>query len=277
VPEMRLRGSLLTFVFVLLAAAPASCSAAAASRRVSRSDIAATRSYLRDEHELDRAEASDTAANQAAISGLIAHVRSACPNVLAGAPETKAIGALRFQTLAQLDHAETQPTRDAQILFSKRVERLRWSNRKLTSYVHGSAEEAKANVELAIPDICSEAQAIAASGYQTTPPSMIQFEREQLAANSKVDIVVRPHEKGSGDLQEMILGMLKPYERANDQKLIPPRPTEEQLEGALKQFFTDATEIIQALGLPAKATGSAPPLPALPVRPATSPSTTSPH
>jgi hypothetical protein len=266
--RMRLWGCLPALVFVLLAAAPAGARTGATSRGVSRSDIAATRAYLHDRHELDQAEARETPAETAAIPALIAHVRSACPNALAGAPETKVIGALRFQTLSQLAHADDEPTRDAQILFTERVKRIHWSNRKLTYYVHGSAEEARANVELTIPDICSEANAIAASGYQTTPATMAQFEREELAANSKVDIVVQPHEKIVGSLEEMILAMLKPYERPDDRALIRPRPTGQQLEQAFKQFFSYATEIIQALGLPAEATSSEPPSPAPLARPA---------
>lgn len=55
-----------------------------------------------------------------------------------------------------------------------------------------------------MPDICSEARAITASGYQTVPPSMAQYERQENAANSKVTIVVHSHENGSGSLEEMI-------------------------------------------------------------------------
>jgi hypothetical protein len=172
-----------------------------------------------------------------------------------------------FDAACDLD-ADDEPTRDAQILFTERVKRIHWSNRKLTSYVHGSAEEARTNVELAIPDICSEASAIAASDYQTIPANMAQFEREELAANSKVDIVVQPHEKVTGSLEEMILTMLKPYERPDDRALIRRRPTEEQLEGALKQFLSDATELLQALGLAPNATGPESPSPAPVAHPA---------
>jgi hypothetical protein len=123
-------------------------------------------------------------------------------------------------------------------------------------------------LNLTVPDICSEASAIAASGFQTTPAVMAQYEREENAADDKYTIVVQPHEKASGSVEEMILTMLKPYERPDDRTLIPPRPTEQQLEQAFKQLFTDTTEIIQALGLPAEAASSEPPSLAPLARPA---------
>lgn len=246
---IRLAGC-LGLVFVLFPGASALAKPVAKSDGVRQSDIAATRAYLQAKHELWQAEARISSASQAAVHELVAHVDSQCPNVLAGAPATKVIGALEWQTLAQVSHASTAPTREAQIAFTKKVERLRWSNHKLTYYIRGSAEEARADVELVMPDICSEARAIAASGYQTVPPSMAQLERQEIAANSKVTIVVHSHEKASGSLEEMILRMLKPYERPDERALIPRRPTHEQLEQAIKTFFSHATEIIDALGIP---------------------------
>lgn len=80
--------------------------------------------------------------------------------------------------------------------------------------------------------------------------------------------LIQPHEKTSGSVEEMILTMLKPYERSDDRPLIQRRPTEEQLEQALKQFFNDATELLQTLGLPPNATNPKAPSPAPVVHPA---------
>jgi hypothetical protein len=217
---------------------------------VKPADVAATRTYLRAYHGLLRAEAREAPSEKAAVHGLIASVRGQCANVLAGAPASKVVEDLRVQMLDQVSGAESGPTRGAQIAFAKKVERLRWSNRKLTYYAHGAAEETRANAELVIPDICSEAKAIVADGYQTVPAEMARYERQELAANSKVTIVVRPHEKGAGGLHEMILLMLKPYERPNERALIPPQPSTHQIEMALKVFFSYAIELVGALGLP---------------------------
>jgi hypothetical protein len=240
----------LGLAFVFSFGASALAKPAPTSGGVGQPDIAATRAYLQAKHVLRQAEASSLPASQAAVHELVAHVEGQCPNVLAGAPATQAIGALEWQTLTQVSHASGGPTREARIAFARKAERLRWSNQTLTYYARGSAEEARADAELVMPDICSEARAIVASGYQTVPANMAEFERQQNAANSKVTIVVHSHETPSGSLEETIMQMLKPYERPGERSLIPRRPTHKQLEEAINSFFSHATEIIHALGLP---------------------------
>jgi hypothetical protein len=212
--------------------------------------VAATRSYLRAMHKLSQDNERHAAASQASVHALIAHVQSQCPNVMAGAPETKAVGDLAFQSIMQISHASDKPALAAEITFTKIVKRLRWSNPKLDYYVHGSAEETRANAEIVMPDMCSEAQSIVASDYQTVPENMARFQEQEKTANSKVSIVIRPHEKESADLQQRILQMLKPYELPSEKSLLPRQPTPKQREEALKYFFGLADELTQALGLP---------------------------
>lgn len=218
--------------------------------RVTHGDIAATRTYLRAIRTLYAAGAREASASETTVRELIAHVRGQCPNVLVSAPETEIVGRLRLQSLSQIDHAEIRPIRQAEIAFEKTVAPLRWSNRKLTYYARGSAEEERANAELPIPDMCVEANAIVANGFHTVPAVMAEFERQDQAANSKVVINFNPHENGSEDLQEMIMRMLKPYERPGEKALIPHKPTGRQEELAVKSFLSSAKELIEALGLP---------------------------
>ncbi|HEV7938299.1 MAG TPA: hypothetical protein VGP18_09785 [Solirubrobacteraceae bacterium] len=160
------------------------------------------------------------------------------------------MGELAFQSITQIAHASNEPVQQAEIAFAKTVKRLRWSNPKLDYYIHGSAEETRANAEIVMPDVCSEAQAIVANDYQTVPESMARFERQENAANSKVSIVIRPHEKESSDLQQRILHMLEPYELPSEKGLLPRQPTSQQREEALKFFFGLADELTHALGFP---------------------------
>jgi hypothetical protein len=141
----------------------------------------------------------------------------------------------------------------ATITFAKTVTRLHWSNRKLDYYIHGSAEEARANAEVNLPDICEEARAVVADGYTRTPPMMARFEKELQAANSKVVIAAKMNKSPkevSGDLPEMIMALLRPYERPNDKKLIPPKPTTAQVEKIRKTILGPAEELARTLGLP---------------------------
>jgi hypothetical protein len=73
----------------------------------------------------------------------------------------------------------------------------------------------------------------------------------------------------------MILQMLKLYERPDEKALIPPRPTEKQLKQALERFFSYATEIITALGLPVPPPNPEPPQPIPTAHPASKGATSS--
>jgi hypothetical protein len=219
---------------------------------VRRSDVLATRLYVRAMQKLSQIARREAPKSEADIHGLIARVNSQCPNILAGAPDTKVVDDLRFQTLEQISKAGGEPTRAADIKFAKTADRLHWSDRKLDYYVHGSAEEEQANAELKTPDICEEARGIVASAYKTAPPIMVRFENEVRAANNKVTIDFpppNPSKEGSGDLHERIMALLRPYMLPSEKKLLPPKPTTEQTEQALKVFFGYAEELVKALGL----------------------------
>lgn len=110
---MKRRGYLLIIAVLLMLAVGRA--ALAESSRVNRSDIATTRMYLEDRRDLARAETHDRPAAQAAVGRLIAHVRSGRPDVLAGAPQTSAVEALWSQALAQVSHADGEPSRKAVI------------------------------------------------------------------------------------------------------------------------------------------------------------------
>jgi hypothetical protein len=233
----------------LLSSLPASVLAEDASRDPLPSDIAATHAYLEDLHRLSAIEERDAPASEAAVRQLIANVQNHCPKVLADAPETKPVGDFRFQVFLQLAGVGRKSTLHALTAFTRQVKQLHWSNHELTYYIHGAAEEAEANAKIVAPAICPEARAIVASDYEKKPPPMARFEREVNAANSKVTIVVRRHEKLSGSLEERILELLKPYEQPNDKHLLPRRPSKAEINRGLKRFLAYETEMYGALGL----------------------------
>ncbi|HXN37547.1 MAG TPA: hypothetical protein VN892_05905 [Solirubrobacteraceae bacterium] len=76
------------------------------------------------------------------------------------------------------------------------------------------------NAELVAPEICSDARALAVSGFQTVSASTTRFLQQANAANGKVNITSSGE---SLDLEEDIMRMLKPYERP-DKKALIPRP-----------------------------------------------------
>ncbi len=226
--------------------------APAESKGVKPADVAATRAYLFAVYQFRQATKGDGVADQAGVHALVRRVSSQCPNVLAGMPANKALLEISQEILLDVTHTYAQPQRNARIAFAKKVQRLRWSNRKLTYYIRGSAAEKRANAELVAPEICSDAKALAASGFQTVSVSTTRFLQQANAANSKVDIVVKPGE--SGELDEIIRKMLKPYERPDEKALIPhPLSKREREAGealAVKLILAPVSEISHALGLP---------------------------
>jgi hypothetical protein len=211
-------------------------------------NVAATREYLLARHSLALTFERAQQDGGEAVQSLVAQVKNDCPDLLASAPANHARDDVRAEIGAGVFLTLERPERSATISFAKKVERLRWSNRKLTYYVSHSAREEVAKEELALPDICVDARAFAADGFTAAPATTERFLRSYDAANSITTIT------GPGDLEEIISRLLKPYERPDEKALIPHKPTKREIEQALTILETDAgkpiVEIAHALGLP---------------------------
>jgi hypothetical protein len=244
---------LIALLLLLVVAPSAEASVALATRGVvTPADIAATRTYLRAQHHYEQAIKGDGSADAAAVHDLVARVSSQCPNVLAGAPPDKVTEEITREADLEVSHALERPQRKPVIVFAQMIERLRWSNRKLTYYVRGFAAEARANAELVAPDMCVDARAIAESGFKTIPASTTRYAQQNLCANSKVEVENSPGE--TGELNEIIGIMLKPYERSDERTLIPRRPSKRERQNreqfANRRLSAAESEIANTLGLP---------------------------
>jgi hypothetical protein len=218
-------------------------------------NVAATRGYLLARHRLEFAGEHDQQAGEAAVQALVARVKNECSGVLAEAPENRARDDVRDEIVEDVPLTLERPARNATLAFAMTVQRLHWSNRKLTYYVSHAAREEAAKEKVALPDICADAKALAADGFKaapTTPTTTEKFLASSDAANSITTIVSRPGENES--LEERIWRLLKPYERPDEKALIPHKPTKLELERAIpaieKEIGTPVVEIAHALGLP---------------------------
>lgn len=195
---------------------------------VKLADIDATRAYLRAQHAYEQAIRGDGPADQAAAQGLVGHVSSECPRVLAGAPQAKATEEITREADLEVEQALEQPQRKPTIAFAKKIARLYWTNRKLTYYVRGFAAESKAIAELVAPHMCVDARAVAVSGFKTIPASTTRYALQDLCASSKVEVENSPGE--TGELDEIIGILLEPYERPGERALIPRRLSRRERE-----------------------------------------------
>jgi hypothetical protein len=215
-------------------------------------NVAATRTYLLARHRLVLAGKHDQQAGVQAVRSLVARVKSDCSGVLANAPESRARDDIRHEIVEDVALTMERPARNATLAFAMTVQRLRWSNRKLTYYVSHSAREEAAKEKVALPNICADAKAFAADGFTAAPTSTEKFLASCGAANSITTIDFRTGE--TEGLEERIWRLLKPYERPGEKALIPHKPTKPELErGASviqEDFGNPVVEIAHALGLP---------------------------
>jgi hypothetical protein len=237
-------------IVVLVAALLVGPLSAFGERRVD--DVAATRTYLLARHRLAIAGRRERSAGVAAVRALSAAVKSQCPGVLAQAPEGRALEDVKNEILNDVLLTSERPARKATFAFAKTVQRLRWTNRKLTYYATHAAREEAAKERVPLPDLCADAKSFAASGFQSAPRTTEQFIASCDAANSITVVEFRSGGE-TGGLEERIWHLLKPYERSDERTLIPRKPTKRQLERELSAFESDVAgpilEIGQTLGL----------------------------
>jgi hypothetical protein len=215
-------------------------------------NVAATRAYLLAWHRLRLAGESEQQAGEAAVQALVAKVKTECPGVLAEAPENRAREDIRAEIGEEVPLTLERPARSATLAFATTVQRLRWSNPKLTYYATHSAKEEAAKEKVALPDICADAKALVAGGFKAAPITTEKFLASSTAANSITTIVF--HRGETGDLEEKISRLLTPYERSDEKALIPRKPTKSEIKRAVSALEKDIgipiVEIAHALGLP---------------------------
>ena len=215
-------------------------------------NVAATRAYLLAWHKSMFSASAISKPVKPRSKRLVASVKSECSGVLSAAPDNRGRQDVRDEVLEDVALTQERPARGATLAFARTVERLHWSNRKLTYYVSHSAREEAAKEQIALPNICADARSLAADGFKAAPATTEKFLASCGAANSITTIELRPGETGS--LDERIWRLLKPYERPDEKALIPHKPTKQELERAApvleKAFGTPVYEIAHALGLP---------------------------
>ena len=217
-----------------------------------QNDVAATRAYLSARHRLALAGQHDLKAGGADVQALVEKVKAECPGVLAGAPDNRARDEVRGEIGEDVLLTFESPSRGATLKFARTVQHLRWSNRRLTYYATHSAKEEAAKARIPLPALCADAKSLADGGFQTVPPGTRTFLQRSLDANSITTISGDNGE--SGDLEERIAHLLKPYLRRDDKRLLPRKPTRREIARLIalleREVVTPTVEIAHVLGLP---------------------------
>lgn len=187
----------LTVLVLVLALTGGAVATFAKSNGGKVNNVVATRTYLLAQHRLMLAGKHDQQAGVQAVRSLVASVKAECPGVLAGAPENRARDDVRDEIVEDVALTLERPARNATLAFAMTVQRLRWSNRKLIYYASHSAREEAAKEQVALPNICADAKALAADGFTAAPTTTEKFLASCGAANSITSIHFRSGETES--------------------------------------------------------------------------------
>jgi hypothetical protein len=168
-----------------LACAASACLPAHALASVHTDDVAATRAYLSAADAYERSAYAQVEASAAAIEAQAGEIGGECPSVLTYAPRDAAFAELGGEADTTAFYAGTAPERPMLLRLAHTIERLRWSDRKLTRLVRAEAAEERAIVTLALPDVCADIAAWQASGYAALPQSAARFLARVQAIDSR--------------------------------------------------------------------------------------------
>jgi hypothetical protein len=178
--SVTLRGMTRLALAALLSLIVCACAVASAEARPGPRNTAVTRRYLKARYLEVRANGPAYRAGIKSIEGLAAKVRAECPGVLAAAPNLQSqserevldeVFAVVLRTPERAEHA-------AAARFARSVRRLRWSDRALTRLVHAYAAKLAAMSAIQPPNLCTDLNAWARSGYTATSAATKNYLRQ---------------------------------------------------------------------------------------------------
>jgi hypothetical protein len=141
-------------------------------------NVAATRAYIQADYALVHAARTNMKTGEAALEELRSKLGAECPMAATASPENEAAEKLSNEVIGAMStvfiRADVQAVGD----FASSVGPLHWSNQKLTRKVSSYAAKLKALTVLAMPNVCGDVSAWAASGYRALPASTPQFDQQ---------------------------------------------------------------------------------------------------
>lgn len=227
----------------------------------------ATLKYLEAELRYQKDVVAAASASRGAVEALAGRLGSECPNVAAGikAMLDASVGELRRSAQQSREEARrrrqwddltaemrrtveltrSQPYRQAALMFARKVDDLRWSNRDVTVYEHANAEAVEWEVDGAPLPVCADIEAWVQSGYTTLPPATTAFAHERTVTLRPLDRVV---------YRWSVAGLTDPllhYEESPRAKVVAQHLANVSKQGAraLGRVYTASRRIERMLGV----------------------------
>jgi hypothetical protein len=170
----------LSILTTVLAATVAACAIAptAALAGAKARNVASTRAYVKADFTLVYTAKSNLKTGEAALEELQSKLGAECPGAATASPENEAAEKLSNEVIGAMSTVFIRADAQAVETFATEVAGLRWSNQKLTRKVSSYAAKLKALAVLAMPNVCGDVSAWAASGYRTLLASTTQFDQQ---------------------------------------------------------------------------------------------------
>jgi hypothetical protein len=166
-------------------------------------DVATTQRYIQANYALVQVGNAKLGTVQAAFLNLKGKLGGECANVAAKAPQNEDSTQLSNEIVGAVVLTAYDTDLPAGARYVRAVEGLRWSSRKLTSVLQSYAAKLKVLNTLAVPNVCADVRAWAASGYQTLPASTVKFDQQFM-----------PNWVAIGELPSQLAPFERPSQRA---------------------------------------------------------------
>lgn len=140
-------------------------------------DVTSTHTALAAAYTALRAIVRTWPAEEASLHKLDLKFAAACPGVAAGSPQNESEQRLSYEVAGALWATGYHTDATIAQTFIKTVSPLRWSNPALTRRTHKFITGLREMIALQVPDLCGNTRSWTASGYETIPPSTLQFDQ----------------------------------------------------------------------------------------------------
>jgi hypothetical protein len=179
--------------------------AASAQATPSRSgDEAATSALARATNRLVSAARPDIGKGLAAAKSYADQISAECPGAAAKSPQDHDSEQLDDEVIGAITAAGYHAAATPIAVFARTVERLRWSNGRLTRAVRTIATKLEGLSTLALPNLCGDIEGWVSSSFATLPASTIQFNRSYASVDPEAEEV------------PLIINLAEPYSTPSD-------------------------------------------------------------
>ena len=179
-------------MLAVLALGLAPSTAGAASR-----DSASTHAYIQANYALAHTVEARIGSTQTSIEQRTRRFGRECPGVGVGSPQDEEAQKLSYEAAGAVWSVSYGSDAGPIRAFARAVKPLRWSNAKLTHIAQGYAKALQELAALPLPDLCGDARAWRASGFQTVPASTLRFDEhvESIEGHSIPARLLAPYEQ----------------------------------------------------------------------------------